>query len=141
MNGLSLLDTLFDDNCYNMYARNPSVDVRATKNAYLLDMDLPGKTEADISLTLKEGVLTIASEKVEDKKVSNKEAEPKENDEVQKFLIKERTSFTFTRSFSLPEDVDTENINATFKNGVLTVTMPRKEELRKEKKIMITNVA
>lgn len=134
MNGLSLIDALFDEQNFGCRTcgYTPSVDVRATKDVYVLEMDLPGKTEADIDITLKDGVLTIASVKKE-----NAPAEKRADAAQEKWLLRERTAYSFSRSFTLPEDTDMERISASFKNGVLTVTMRRNEAMKKEKKIAI----
>ncbi len=131
MNELSLLDTFFGTPRFN-FGQNtclPSVDVTESKDSYTLMMDLPGRSENDVDLSLKDGVLTISSVK---ETSSEKKGEKNEN-----FLIKERTISQFKRSFSLPKDIDEENVGATFKNGVLTVTIPRHAQLA-EKKIAIT---
>lgn len=142
MNELSLFNRLFNNDdfglCYPTYegrAYTPSVDVKQTKDSYVLDMDLPGKTENDVDLSLKDDVLTISSheEEVKDAKTGEKEQENGE------WLIRERRSYNFTRRFTLPQDVNTDAVNATFKNGVLTIVMPRKP-VAEPKKITI-NVA
>lgn len=105
----------------------PSVDVMETKENYILDMDLPGLTEKDVEINLKNRILSIASKKEE------KKEEKKEGD----WLIKERRSSSFTRKFTLPDDIDADKVNATFTNGVLKITIPRKTE-EVAKKIAIT---
>ena len=105
----------------------PSVDVMETKENYILDMDLPGLTEKDVEINLKNRILSIASKKEE------KKEEKKEGD----WLIKERHSSSFTRKFTLPDDIDADKVNATFTNGVLKITIPRKTE-EVAKKIAIT---
>lgn len=139
MNELSLLDTLFNDGCslavpsfastaFNM----PSVDVKQTKDAYIFEMDLPGLTENDIDISLKDNKLTVCS--VQEKAEGEKKAEPKEEktakteEEQEVFLIHERRASQFRRSFSLPRDIDIEGTGACFKNGVLVITVPRKPE-------------
>lgn len=141
MNELSLFNRLFnglEDDTYLMPSFNmkkgfaaPKVDVKEEKEAYILEMDLPGKTENDISIELDKNVLTIASVNTAEKE------ETKESKEAEKFLIKERSYSEFTRSFKLPEDADSENICAKVTNGVLTVTMPKKA-LAAPKRITIT---
>ncbi|AEE17670.1 Hsp20/alpha crystallin family protein [Treponema brennaborense] len=106
---------------------NPKVDVRETKDAYVLDMDLPGITEKDVEINLKDRVLSISSVK-EEKKEEKKEGE---------WLIKERRSAAFSRRFTLPQDIDAEKVTAEFKNGVLTIDIPRKPETQ-AKTIAIT---
>ncbi|MBQ1832856.1 MAG: Hsp20/alpha crystallin family protein [Treponema sp.] len=132
MNELSLFDTLFNDGCagFPVFKTSanyvPKVDVKENKNAYVLDMDLPGFSENDVQIDLKENVLTISS--VEEKENGNKKPE----DEFV-WLIHERRSSDFERRFSLPQDIDADGITASFKNGVLTVSIPRKAEAAAKK--------
>ncbi len=130
MNELTLFNDLFDefgDDGFLMPSFNlkkafvtPKVDVKEEKEAYIMDMDLPGKTDKDINIEFKNNVLTISSEEKSDRK------EKKEEKEESKYLIKERSYSKFTRSFSLPDDVNSEKIAAKVENGVLHITMPRK---------------
>ena len=135
MNSLSIFNPLFADNVFDSLnketsrfgvfsplanAAYPAVDVRETSSAYLMDIDLPGYTEKDVTIHLKERVLTIASVHEENK-------EKEENANGEQFLIRERSQHRFVRRFTLPEDIDQEKVDAAFKNGVLTVTIPRKE--------------
>ncbi|HKL85849.1 MAG TPA: Hsp20/alpha crystallin family protein [Treponemataceae bacterium] len=110
---------------------SPRVDVRETIDSYIMDMDLPGLTEDDVEINLKDRVLSISSiqkaEKEEEKKVEEVE-----------YLVRERRSSCFTRRFTLPEDIDAENVDATFKNGVLTINIPRRPET-KPRSIRITS--
>ena len=133
MNELSLFDSLFGNEGFpfpsSVKTYMPRVDVFETKENYVLHMDLPGKTEKDIDLSLKNEILTISSVE-EDKKETQK------NIGDTKWLIKERSSSSFKRTFALPKDVNTEKVSASFKNGVLEVTMPRRPE-PEEKKIAI----
>lgn len=140
MNELSLLNTIFgnamdDMNDYGFRTpyNVPNVDVKENKDSYTVEMDLPGRTEKDVDLELDHNVLTISSTKTEEKE------DKKENKEEgkAKWLIKERRTSSFSRRFTLPEDVDAEHVQATFKNGVLNVNIPRKA-LAAPKKIAIT---
>jgi len=137
MNAYSLFDSLFDDmmgttpSVYTGSSRTPRVDVTADDKAYYLDMELPGLSEDDITIELDNKTLTIASKEVKETKADKKEKEEK------KVFIKERRALNFSRTFTLPDDVDFENIGAAFKNGILTLTMP-KIELPKPKKILIS---
>ena len=134
MNELSLLDSLFgNDGLSFPSARNaymtPKVDVMQKKDCYVLCMDLPGKTEDDVEITLKNDVLTIAA--AEKKAEENKKEEAK--DEI--WLIRERNwaHTEFRRSFTLPKDIDPAKVSANFKNGVLSITIGRKEETQEQK--------
>ena len=128
MNELSLFDSLFNntmDSVFNNYrtVSVPKVDVKETENAYSLDMELPGRTENDVNIELDHNTLTISSKKEE---TTEKSEGTEKNNNSGKWLIRERRTSEFSRSFRLPEDVDNENVKATFKNGILNVMMPRK---------------
>lgn len=94
----------------------PKVDLSATDKEYRLTVEIPGVSEKDVSLAITGNSLTIRGEKKQEK-------EEKEKD----FYRIERRYGSFQRVLSLPEDVDQDGIGAAFKDGVLTVTMPRKE--------------
>lgn len=139
MNELALFNDLFngfDDDAYlpsfnfKKAFHTPKVDVKENKDSYSLEMDLPGKSEKDVNVELNGNVLTISSEH-ESKKDEN------EGKKEGKWLIHERSYSKFSRSFTLPDDVDAAKLSANVKNGVLTVTMPRKA-LTEAKKIAIT---
>lgn len=133
MNELSLLNSLFNDimdnsNSYGVYSNyaNPKVDVKENENSYILEMELPGKTEKDVDIELNHGNLTISSkdEEVKDEKKDTKN---------EKYILKERKISKFERRFALPKDVDSEKISANFKNGILTVNMMKKPETSSKK--------
>lgn len=100
----------------------PAVDVRETEDSYLLQMDLPGRTEKDFEVEVKDGVLAISSRKEEKK-------EEKKNG----YLLRERRESSFARSFRLPEGVDAAKIEAAFKNGVLELRIPKAPEAKPQK--------
>lgn len=95
-------------------AFTPSVNTREGEYAYHVDVDLPGVKKEDIHIDLKDNILTISGER-------NFKDEVKEED-----YYKVETSFgKFSRSFTLPEDADVENINASSDAGVLEVVIPK----------------
>jgi HSP20 family protein len=127
MNALSLFNPTFAPDVFDLFERNygttvPSVDVHETKDAYVMEMDLPGKSEKDVEISLKDRVLSISSIQEAQKDEKKKDAEGRE------YLIRERRSASFARRFTLPEDIDGANVEATFANGVLTINIPRKPE-------------
>lgn len=131
MNDFSMLNSLFDDVFGGNSApavmcragfTTPKVDVFEEDNAYTLEMELPGRSEDDINIELDHDNLTIAS-KEEEKETKEEKKEKKSK----KYLLNERRSSSFVRRFSLPQDVDAESIGASFKNGILTVSMKKKE--------------
>jgi HSP20 family protein len=92
----------------------PAVDVREDDNNYLVEIELPGLSEKDVEVKVENGVLTIASGKDESRE---------EKDEG--YIRKERKHYSFSRSFSLPDNVDAEKITANFKNGLLDIEVPK----------------
>ncbi len=139
MNELSLFNTLFNDDGYTFptyYAQRsqvPSVDVTENKTGYVLSMDLPGRTENDVEISLKDDILTISSVK----QAETQKEETKASDCT--WLIRERKTSQFKRSFTMPKDINSDDVNATFKNGVLKVAIGKKPNAA-ERKIAI-NVA
>ena len=141
MNDLALFNDLFNDfgdDGYTMPAFSykkmfhmPKVYVKENKENYTLTMDMPGKTDKDVDIELNQNVLTVSS-----KDEVKKEEKSDKKDET-KWLIRERTVSSFKRSFTLPDDVDSEKLTANVKDGVLTVSMPRKA-LAQPKHIAIT---
>lgn len=122
-------DWLFGDGCNYNYSGNkvPAVDVTENNDSYVFNMDLPGRSEKDVNVELKDDVLTIESAK---------EAEKTEKDSP-KFLLRERRHSDFTRRFTLPADINSDNVKAEFKNGVLTVRIGKTPKAA-PKKIEIT---
>ena len=105
----------------------PAVDVAENEKHYELTAELPGINEKDIDLKVSNGILTISGDKEEKKEESDKG-----------YYLSERNYGSFQRSFQVPDGVDVDKIDATFKNGVLTVTLPKTPEAQKaEKKIAI----
>ena len=136
MNELSLLDSIFGNDgfslpAYRAAALAPKVDVVQKKGCYVLSMDLPGKTEKDVDITLKNDVLTISSS-------ANASSDEKREEEDVTYILRERGSdwAQFKRSFTLPKDIDSGNVKAFFKNGILTVEIARRQD-SSEKKISI----
>lgn len=144
MNELSLFNSLFNgafDNQMQDFGFGtgmavPKVDVTQNEDSYNLEMDLPGRTEKDVNLELDHNVLTISSTK-EEVTESDEKSGKKDGKDKTKWLIKERRTSSFSRRFTLPDDIDAENVAATFKNGVLNVKIPRKT-LAAPKRIAIT---
>ena len=93
-------------------------DIYEKDNKYYIEMEVPGFNKEDIDISLKEGYLTVRAEK----KMSNEE-----KDEDKKYLRKERNYIRTERSFNLG-NIDEENIDASFENGVLKIEIPKVEE-------------
>jgi HSP20 family protein len=105
----------------------PAVDVVESDKTYEITAELPGIDEKNVELTVSGGMLSIKGEKSEEKE-----------DKQKGYYLSERQYGSFQRSFALPEDVEADKIDASFKNGVLTVSLPKKAEaVKPEKKISI----
>ncbi|HSR74191.1 MAG TPA: Hsp20/alpha crystallin family protein [Sulfurovum sp.] len=105
----------------------PSVNTREGEYAYHIEVDLPGVKKDDISVDIKNDVLTISGERKTKKEIKEKD-----------YYKMESSYGKFQRSFTLPDNTDTENIEANSKDGVLEVIIPKMEKSKKEtKKIKI----
>ncbi len=106
----------------------PNIDLYDRKGEIVLKVDLPGVKKEDIDLSITKDTITLKGEIKRDEDV-------KEED----YYANERSCGSFTRTISLPMEVDSENAKASYKNGVLEVILPKKEEARpKEIKIEVS---
>ncbi|MBE5909096.1 MAG: Hsp20/alpha crystallin family protein [Lachnospiraceae bacterium] len=112
----------FDDMEKKLYGRKASrvmkTDVREKDDAYEVIVDLPGFRKEDIEVELENGYLTINATKGLDKE---------ENDKKGKLIRQERYSGSMTRSFYVGDRVQKEDVSASYKHGVLTLSVPKKE--------------
>jgi HSP20 family protein len=97
----------------------PAVDVMETDSALVLTAELPGMTERDIQLSIENDVLTLRGEKAESK-----------DERAKGWYLMERSYGAVQRTFALPKSVDANAIDATFRNGVLTITLPKLAQAR-----------
>ncbi len=97
----------------------PAVDIAEGENDFVVKMELPGVAKEDVKITMQEGVLTVKGEKKQEK-------ESKGSD----YRRVERSYGSFQRSFSLPTAVRAGDIDATFSDGVLHITLPKAEEAK-----------
>jgi HSP20 family protein len=95
----------------------PAVDIEETDGGFVLKADLPGVDEKAIEVTVHDGVLTLSGKREESR-----------DEQTEYGHRRERRFGSFARSFRLGDEVSSEGIVASYKNGVLTVTLPKKEE-------------
>lgn len=95
-------------------ARMPSVDIREDKDGYTLAAEVAGWDPKDIGVYVEDNVLHIKGE------CAGSE------DEGRKYIVRERSACSFERAFTLPDDVDAGAMKASYRNGVLTLTMPKR---------------
>lgn len=106
----------------------PAVNIQENEDAFTVEVAAPGKTKEDFKIELNNDVLTISSEE-------RKEDETSSNNG--KYTRREFSYSTFKRAFGLPETVDSEKIAASYKNGVLEISLPKREEAKVQPKRMI----
>lgn len=95
----------------------PAVNIKESNKDFSLEFAVPGFKKEDFKVTVENDVLNISAETKEEK-----------NEENKKFTRKEFSYNSFSRSFSLPENVNTEHIDAKYENGILNLSIPKKEE-------------
>ena len=118
-NDFDLLDEMFSDPFFNENeSRIMKTDITEKKNKYLIDVELPGYEKENIKIEVDDGYLTVHAEMN-----SNKEEK-----EEGKFVRRERYVGSCSRSFYVGTDVKDEDIKASFKNGMLKIEIPKKDE-------------
>ena len=105
------------DDEMNLCAWRPPVDIYETENGIVLAAELPGVVKEDISVEVKDNILTLKGERTANPNIKGK-----------KFYRHERCYGTFQRSFTLQHDIQPNLIKATFKDGVLEIEIPKPDE-------------
>ncbi|NVO19493.1 MAG: Hsp20/alpha crystallin family protein [Bacteroidetes bacterium] len=100
---------------------SPSVNILESKDEFKIEVAAPGLEKEDFKINLQNNVLTISSEK-----------ENQQEEENKKFMRREFSYMQFSRAFSLPQTANSEQINAAYKNGVLSISIPKKEEAKEK---------
>ena len=124
----SLFDRFFDNDLFDWSRRNysntnttlPSVNIKESNDDFEVEVAAPGFTKNDFKIELNHDLLTISSEK----EIEN------ETKEDQRFSLREFSYQSFSRSFTLPNTVNSDHIGAKYENGILRVSIPKKEEAR-----------
>lgn len=130
----SIFSRDFMDDLFDMpqrtYAKSYSAnglmktDIKESEEGFTVEMDLPGFCREDISAEPKDGYLTVTA--------TAKKAEENTSDKKEKYVQKERFHATCNRSFYVGDNMKQEDIKAKFENGVLTLQVPKKEEIPEE---------
>ncbi|MGN0429255.1 MAG: Hsp20/alpha crystallin family protein [Acetatifactor sp.] len=107
-----------------------STDIKETETGYEMEIDLPGFRKDEVSVELNEGYLTISAAKGLDKNEAESEEEAKKGN----YIRRERYSGACQRSFYVGDELTREDIKASFKHGILTLTIPKKEAKQIETK-------
>ena len=123
----NLLDDDFLPTLSSRTSSMPAVNIREDEKNYILDLAIPGMDKKDLKIDISEDVLTISSE--------SKEESSEERDGYKK---KEFNYSSFCRSFYIPDNVNREKIGANYKDGILTVSLPKMEEEKKNLSRQVT---
>jgi len=113
------LNRVFGDEGIARGAWNPNVDIYENKDQIVIEAELPGMSREDFDLSFENNVITLRGERRFEKK-----------DDSDNYHRVERSYGSFTRSFTLPPTVSGEGISAEYRNGVLRVTLPKREEVK-----------
>ena len=97
----------------------PAYDVVEHADKFALEFDLPGFAKSDFAINVKEGVLTVSGERAE-----------KKNEDADRYSYFGRPYGSFERSFRLNDKVNEDKLKATYKNGVLKIDLPKREEAK-----------
>jgi len=104
----------------------PATNITEDEKAFYLEMAVPGFHKKDIKISVEKDMLKIFSERTRE-----------ENKQEQNYRVREFGQSDFCRTFNLGEHIDQDNIKAEYKDGILSVTLPRKEEVKIKKEIEI----
>jgi|SRR5690606_39170076 len=117
----NLFESLFNDSFISdrFISRVPAVNIAETSEAYQIELAAPGLEKGDFKINVDKDVLTVSAEK-----------KSEVVDENKKYSKREYSYTSFTRSFTLPESIDHNKIDASYKDGVLSVTVGKKEEAK-----------
>lgn len=114
-------NTGFDFMGSDFASHAPAVNIKETKDAFSLDLAAPGLNKEDFKINIDKNQLKVSA---------NKEVKSEENKEDGKYTRREFNFNSFSRTFTLPNTIDKKAINAAYENGVLTLTLPKKEEAK-----------
>lgn len=104
----------------------PSANIKETEKNFIIELAVPGKQKSDFNIHIEDQFLTISSEKKQEEKIEN-----------EKYTRQEFVYNAFSRSFTLPESIDQEQVKAAYENGILTIELPKKTEVEKNNKKQI----
>lgn len=147
------LDRLFDDLFHGYFPRSvmtrdasqageavirPNLDISGDDKQYFVTVELPGVDEKDLHVELENDILRISGEKRYAREIKPEGGDVKEDNGTNYYRL-ERSYGSFQRMLTMPDDVDVSGIKASHKDGVLTITLPRKEQvLQTNKRIAVT---
>jgi HSP20 family protein len=128
------LSDFFNEDFFPAFNRNasslPAVNIREDEKGFYLELAVPGMNKKDLRIEVKDDVLTISAEHKEE-----------QQDDLEGYRRREFSYSSFCRSFYLPEDVNGEKIGANYRDGILSVEIPKLEEEKKKEKIRSISIS
>lgn len=131
----SFFDDIFTKDLFGMdrdfapFKTTPAVNIKENEESFKIEVAAPGLNKEDFNVELDQNILTISFEQKDEKE---------EKDEKEKFTRREFSYTSFKRSFTIPENVvNAEEINAQYNDGILSLTLPKKEEAKVKAKRLI----
>lgn len=124
----NVFDDFFNDQFWTPASGTPyntmNTDIKETDGGYQIEMELPGFAKEDVSAQLKDGYLTVTA--------THSENKDEKDDKNEKYIRRERYSGHYQRSFYVGDEITDTDIKASFKDGILTVAIPKKEPKKPE---------
>ncbi len=122
----SFFNGYLNDNLFNNFVEGdlPAINVSENERAFNIELSVPGYKKEDIKIEVEKNVLKVSAQS---------EVNSEEKDENQKIYRQEFRKSSFTRSFTIPESIDTESISAEQRDGVLQVTLPKMDKALEDK--------
>ncbi|MCC8089450.1 MAG: Hsp20/alpha crystallin family protein [Rikenellaceae bacterium] len=121
----SFFNRYFNDDFFkNMFDGDmPATNVTENDNEFKLDLSVPGYSKEDFKVTIDKNILTVSAQK---------EVKNEEKGDNEKIIRQEFRSSSFRRSFTLPEDIDTDSIKAEQHDGILEISLPKSEKAKED---------
>ena len=114
-----LFDEMFEDPFFSKSSKLMKTDIKENENDYTIEVDLPGYSKENIQITVDDGYLTVSANTSKD-----------EEDSTSKYVKRERYYGECSRSFYVGNDIETEDVKASFRNGILKLEVPKKEDVK-----------
>jgi len=124
-----LIDDFYrtESNCSNLKGSVPPANIKESEEDFKIELAVPGFKKSDFKITLDKNLLTVLRET--ETKESGKETEKDTKEMEKNFYSRIEYNYSeFSRSFNLPKTVDTENVTASYENGILLLTIPKRSE-------------
>lgn len=133
-----LNDDFFKPAVHSAHTFRPPVNIKETDEAYQMELSVPGLSKKDVIIDIDGDLLTISYENTKDAKTEHVKEEKTEDEAPKvKYTRREFSAKNFKRTFTIPENIETEKIAASMKNGILSLSLPKVEVPEPEKKTVI----